>query len=62
MVVCVGIVIYVYLEYGLRLGLKKGGIYHTLKARQQLMNQDECKPKERGYKAPDQYFDFHKEA
>lgn len=33
MITCIAAIIYVYLEYGLRLGLKKGGLYQTLRTR-----------------------------
>jgi len=33
MCISIAAVIYVYLVYGVRLNLKKGGVYHTLRAR-----------------------------
>jgi hypothetical protein len=66
MLASIGVIIYVYLAYGVRLNLKKGGIFYTLQARQQIMNHDgcrDCKTKQKGaYQPPEAYFDFHKEA
>jgi hypothetical protein len=66
MMVSIGVIIYVYLVYGVRLNLKKGGIFYTLQSRQQIMNHDgcrECKTNEKkAYQPPEACFDFHKEA
>jgi hypothetical protein len=63
MIVCIVAVVYVYLEYGLRLNFKKRGVFYSLEASQQRMRgcctQEDQKIE---YKAPDQYFNFHKEA